>query len=356
MEFARNRRAVLSFGLGLGVSAVALYFAFKNVPFDTLIEYFKTIRFRWIWPAGATVVAGLLLRALRWQLIVGAVRPVGFAAAYHPFIISFFANCVLPGRMGEILRPVVLSQRSGVPFSTGIATVATERLFDMVILLAAFPIVLAQVPLDSVREFTFHGFHLSRETLDTAVRILLRMLAVMGLGIVCLMVPAIRKRLNRLIMGVPNIIPFLAETTRERLREKMMAPIAGIMENVASGFTLLKTPGKLLGCVGLSALIWTLQTVSYHTLSLDCPGASLPFFQMYVVMILTCFFIVLPSVPGYWGLWEAGGVFAMSLFGIPAAEALGFTLLNHALQIFPVMLMGAVSVWITGVRWLTPRE
>ena len=351
MEIARNRRAVLSFVLGMGVSAIALYFAFKNVPFDTLTDYFRTIRFRWIWPAAVMVVAGLLLRVLRWRMIVGAVQPLSFPAAYHPFLISFFANCVLPGRIGEILRPVVLFQRSGVPFSTGIATVATERLFDLIILLAAFPIVLTQVPLGSVQEFTFHGFHLSRETLDTAVTMLLRMLVVMCVGIFFLMVPAIRARLGRLLMGLPNLIPFLPESARAWLKEKVMRPVITIMENVASGFTLLKTPGKLMGCIGLSAAIWTLQTVSYHTLALDFPGASLPFFQMYVVMILTCFFIVLPSVPGYWGLWEAGGVFAMSLFGIPAAEALGFTLFNHALQLFPVLALGAVSVWVTGIRW-----
>lgn len=351
MEFARNRRAVLSFALGLGVSAAALYFAFKNVPFDTLIAYFKTIRFRWFWPSAAMVVATLLMRVLRWRLIVSAVHPVGFTAAYHPFIISFFANCVLPGRLGEIIRPVVLHQRSGVPFSTGIATVAAERLFDLIILLGVLPVALAQVNMDEVRTFTFQGFQLSRDTLDTAVAILVRMLVILGVGIFCLMVPAVRQHIRRLCMALPDRMPFLPENGRTWLKEKAMRPIVGIMENVAAGFTLLKTPSKLVGCIGLSAAIWTLQAVSYHVLSLDCPGAELPFFQMYVVMILTCFFIVLPSVPGYWGLWEAGGVFAMSLFGIAQAEALGFTLLNHALQIFPSLALGAVSVWITGFRW-----
>jgi hypothetical protein len=71
---------------------------------------------------------------------------------------------------------------------------------------------------------------------------------------------------------------------------------------------------------------------------------------MYAVMVILCLFIALPSVPGYWGLWEAGGVFAMSLFGISANAAAGFTLANHAVQVFPVIIVGFISAIITSVN------
>ena len=66
-------------------------------------------------------------------------------------------------------------------------------------------------------------------------------------------------------------------------------------------------------------------------------------------MLIVCFFIALPSAPGFWGLWEAGGVFAMLLFGVSEKEAAGFTLANHAIQMFPVIIMGLISAFITGV-------
>ena len=66
-------------------------------------------------------------------------------------------------------------------------------------------------------------------------------------------------------------------------------------------------------------------------------------------MLIVCFFIALPSAPGFWGLWEAGGVFAMLLFGVSEREAAGFTLANHAIQMFPVIIMGLISAFITGV-------
>jgi hypothetical protein len=69
-------------------------------------------------------------------------------------------------------------------------------------------------------------------------------------------------------------------------------------------------------------------------------------------MIILCFFIALPSAPGFWGIWEAGGVFALYLFGVPTRDAVGYTLTVHVVQIVPIMLVGLISAVITGVNIL----
>jgi hypothetical protein len=40
----------------------------------------------------------------------------------------------------------------------------------------------------------------------------------------------------------------------------------------------------------------------------------------------------------------------MSLFGVSSKEAAGFTLANHALQVFPVIIVGLVSAMILSVN------
>ncbi len=67
-------------------------------------------------------------------------------------------------------------------------------------------------------------------------------------------------------------------------------------------------------------------------------------------MVLIYIYISLPSIPRWWGLWEAGGVFALSLFGIATKDAAGFTLANHAIQVIPVILIGFVSAMILSVN------
>ena len=98
-----------------------------------------------------------------------------------------------------------------------------------------------------------------------------------------------------------------------------------------------------------SALIWGLQGFSFFLVSLGCPGIDLNLAEATAVLVIICFFIALPSVPGFWGLWEAGGVFALALFGVSSSEAAGYTLANHAIQMFPVILVGLGSAFVTGV-------
>ena len=71
--------------------------------------------------------------------------------------------------------------------------------------------------------------------------------------------------------------------------------------------------------------------------------------KVFLFWAITCFFIALPSVPGFWGVWEAGGVFALALFGVSAKDAAGFTLANHAVQMIPIIIVGLVSAMIIGV-------
>ena len=141
------------------------------------------------------------------------------------------------------------------------------------------------------------------------------------------------------------------------MRERFCAPVVRIIDNLAAGFELLKSPKKLGLCLVLSVLVWAAAGASHYVMAFGCPGIQLSFFQMYAVMVILCFFISLPSAPGFWGLWEAGGVFALTLFGISINDAAGFTLANHAIQMFPVILMGFASALITGVNvWRVSYE
>ncbi|MEJ2655792.1 MAG: lysylphosphatidylglycerol synthase transmembrane domain-containing protein, partial [Desulfobacterales bacterium] len=127
-------------------------------------------------------------------------------------------------------------------------------------------------------------------------------------------------------------------------------PLVSFVENFAIGFRLIKQPAKLSACFGLSIAIWILAAFSYYLMSLGCPGIDLSFIEITAVMVVICFFIALPSVPGYWGIWEAGGVFALLLFGVSGKAAAGYTLANHAVQVFPIIFVGLVSAMVTSVN------
>lgn len=132
----QSKKLTLSLLAGTVISAAALYFALRNVPLNRLGDYFSAINYLWAVPSVVMVVLCFLLRALRWQVILGSNRKIGFWRAYHPMMIGFLINCVLPGRVGEVARPIILQRKEAVPFSTGLATVAAERVFDIGMLVA----------------------------------------------------------------------------------------------------------------------------------------------------------------------------------------------------------------------------
>jgi hypothetical protein len=340
----------LSLCVGLLLSSVTLYLAFKNVPFHQLMSYFLSINYWWIFPSTGLVLFSFGLRAIRWRLILQSVRQISFWGSFHPMMIGFMINCVLPGRLGEVARPAVLQKQDRIPFSSGFATVAVERVFDISLLVILFGLMSSFVKIDSNLSVEFGTYRLTHETLISVGQGMLQLMGVFIAGILMVSFHRTRSILNRYIMKAPSILFFATESFKRKIREKICSRIITMFENLASGFSLIRHPKRVFFCILLSVLIWGLSACSFYVFAVGCPGVRLSFLEMAAVVIIVCFFIALPSAPGFWGLWEAGGIFAMSLFGIQKNEAAGFTLANHAIQIFPVIITGLISAALTGVK------
>jgi uncharacterized protein (TIRG00374 family) len=352
-----KKTASLSLFIGLALSIAALYLAFRQVPFSDLMAYLRSINYFWIIPTILLALAGFTLRVYRWQLILGSSQHVGFWQAFHPLMIGFMLNCILPGRVGEVARPVILHQKEQFPFSTGLATVAAERTFDAIILLLLFSWMLTVVHIDPVMEIHFGGYALNKTLLISAAKGITRLSLLLLSGIVLVALESSRSWMNRLFLKIPKLFFFTSQAFQELVYQHVSLVLVRFTLSFSKGFLLLKEPWKMAGCFGLSLLIWGLNVVSYYTMTLGAPGVNLSFAELSVVMVIVCLFISIPSAPGFWGIWEAGGVFALALFGVSAKDAAGFTLANHAVQMFPVIVVGMGSAILTGVNvWKISRE
>ncbi len=347
-----KKNTLIPFTLGGIISIFALYLAFRNVPFSDLSNYLSSIDYLWIFPSVFTIFLSFILRAVRWRIILEPVGKIKFWHVFHTLMIGFMINCILPGRVGEIARPTILKKNDNIPFSTGLATVAAERVFDISLLIIFFMITLAIVRIDPALDISVGKYHLNKVVLVTAGGSVVKVLLLLIVGIIIVFFDKTRKWLNDIIIKFPYLFFWTGAEFKEQLVKKMCVPLINMIENFASGFTLIKKPSAIFLCTGLSFVIWLLLAVSYYIMALGCPGIKLSFFEMSAVMIIICFFIALPSVPGYWGIWEAGGIFAMALFGVATKDAAGFTLANHVIQIFPVIIVGFVSAMVTGINIL----
>ncbi len=346
-----NKKMYLSLIIGGLFSAGMLYLAFRNVPMAELTAYIGTIGYAWIVP---TVIIGILafvLRAVRWQLILKESISLNFWQAFHPLMIGFMMNCVLPGRVGELARPVILKKEQDLPMATGLATIAVERIFDIGFLIALFALSFSTVSSQPDLDITFGDWQLNSGTLQMLAWAMIRLSFVLLAGIGMLAVPFTRRWIVTLVNASFNVVGKLGPRAK-KFSDKMEHIFNVIIEGFADGLRLVGRPKRMLACLGLTVLIWALSALAYYVFAFGCPGIDLTFTQMITVMVVICFFIALPSVPGFWGLWEAGGVFALALFGVATKDAAGFTLVNHAAQLFPVIVVGMISAVVTGINFL----
>ncbi len=344
-----NRNTAISLFIGTAISVAALYFAFRNIPLDDLVIYLSSINYFWIIPAVAVSLSTFLIRALRWQSILEPVRKISFIQSFHPLMTGFMLNCILPGRIGEAARPAILMKNENVPFSTGVATVAVDRIFDILFLFILFTAIMADIKIDPELTVDFGGYRLNNANLITAGKNLAVTGAILVAGSFLLFFGKTRKFIGFIIMKLPVVFFFANSPFKKKIEDKISLPALHVLENFSNGFLLIRHPRTILKASCYTLAIWILTAFSYYLFALGCPGINLSFMELTAVMIIVCFFIALPSAPGYWGLWEAGGIFAMSLFGVSAKEAAGFTLTNHVIQMVPVIITGLVSAIITGV-------
>ena len=90
----------------------------------------------WLGLALAITLFNFPLRSWRWTRLLHHVQRVSQLEAFSATCIGFAASVLLPARAGEIVRPAVLSRRTGIPFAPALASIAVERLIDLVAVVA----------------------------------------------------------------------------------------------------------------------------------------------------------------------------------------------------------------------------
>jgi len=308
-----------------------------------------SINYTWVFISIVINYVSFLIRAYRWNIIVNQIYPIKFNTAYHLTSIAFMMNSLLPGRMGELARPLMLNQQKNVPIASGLTTIVSERLFDITILCLLYLGVLMFVDFDPNYKMNIGTYTLSIDLLTSlAIHIFIGGLILLQC-ILCFNINSVRSFITKCLIKLPHLFSFAGTRFQNFIERKCIQSIINLISHVSEGFLILKRPSVILLCFIHSLIIWVLIAVSNYIMTFGCKNMDINLFEMCAVLVIICFFISLPSVPGSWGLWEAGGIFALTIFGIGRQEAIGFTIVNHASQLLPVIVAGLVSAMITGV-------
>src|SRR5258707_5131929 len=127
--------------LGIVLSAVLLYLAFKDIEFAKVIENIRKANLGLLILSAVTATLTFPLRARRWRPILDPVAPnLPFGMLWRSVAIGFMVNNVVPARAGELARAFALTRETSrpaavaagiprVPFAAALASLAVDRLF-----------------------------------------------------------------------------------------------------------------------------------------------------------------------------------------------------------------------------------
>src|SRR5213083_756546 len=134
--------------VGLAVTLALLAWALHDIDPHELVVHLRRADPLLLLAAVALATLTFPLRTLRWQLIlrdVGGQR-LPLLPLWHATAIGFMANNLLPVRAGEFARAYAAKQALPVRFTTALASVGVERVFDGLMLVGLLAVALAAPP------------------------------------------------------------------------------------------------------------------------------------------------------------------------------------------------------------------
>ncbi|MBK7141136.1 MAG: flippase-like domain-containing protein [bacterium] len=312
----RSNKRTLFVLLGIAISIGLLWMLFRKINFAELGQALAQANYWWLLPNMALVVFAMYQRAYRWRFMLAPIKQVKYSNLLAATSIGFMANNVLPLRLGEFVRAYSLSyQDPEITKSASLATIFVERMvFDLVALLLIFGAVLPFSHLQIPEEMKF----------GTTIAV-----AIALLGVAFMLLMAHRPAKAGEMMT--RYLFFAPESVKSRIKD--------IVLRFARGLEFITDP-KILGSVTLQTiLIWICMGISNYFVFLAF-GFDLPISASYVLLVVVSVSILIPSSPGFVGVYHAGTVWTLLSYNISREQALSFALVLHAAQYIPITVMG----------------
>ena len=313
-----NQRRTIA--LGLLVSAGFLYLAFRNVPLADLAAALGRLHVGWLL---VTVVISLLImvfRTWRWQLELRPLERIPFGRLWVVTAVAYLAINLIPARLGEVVRPWLLSRRSSVSFSNVVGNLVVEKTMDAVVTLLYILVGLVTI-----------------ENLPEWVRTGARVPAV-GAAVLVVLVLLLYWRGEA----------FVDRTVLRFLPERFGEGVKRVTGAIVAGMRVLPNPRLVLAVFLVSLVLWFLPILSSYVMT-RAFAFDVPFGAAVVVFIFIGFGTALPNVPGMIGPYQYACILALGLFGVPQADALAYGLVLNAVQFFTLVAQGLIAMPLAGV-------
>jgi uncharacterized protein (TIRG00374 family) len=316
----RQPRTIIS----LVLPPILLVLIFKvvlSVDFAQLVDAVLAANPALLLAAVAVYYLGFPLRGYRWVLLLrGAGSRIRTVDGTHILFLSWFVNCLVPAKLGDVYRAYLLKENAPVSLSRTFGTVFIERILDL--------FVIAILGLAA-------GFWSFRSGLPPSMQFVVALgvgvMIVLGLGLLMM-----RSFGRRILVRLP--VPARVVDLYDRFEEGVFGSIG-----------VRALPGLLV----LTVAIWMTEALRLYFVvqALGFPDVELGLSGAAFVALVGSLLTAVPLSPAGLGVVELGVVGVLTAaYGIPMQEATTIALVDRAISVFSIIVFGAIVYAISPIR------
>jgi uncharacterized protein (TIRG00374 family) len=301
-------RTFISFAL----AAAIVYFVFRglNINVGEVWRQVRDANPALLLAALAMYYLAVLLRAVRWRSMLVRVgvdhrhglETPGVYSTFEMVVLSLFANCVVPARLGDAYRGYLLKQRSGASFGVGLGTILAERLIDVVVMVMV--VVVAGIAV--------FGTHVPGRAEQAFL---------LGLAVV--------------VIGVIGSIAlfFLRDHIETRIPERFTGHFQRLNKGI---FDILQRPVPF---AAMGGAIWLLDGFRVFLVA-RALGAELSMQEAIVVSLLSALVTIVPFTPAGLGVVEGFMIWILAQVGVGHDTAAAIALIDRSITYLSLIVIG----------------
>lgn len=324
---AKKLRALFVMALAIGLG----YWFLKSSEWDLVGRYLSSVK---IWPlvlAFGAINLTLVMRSLRWQVLLSPIARVKFDNVLAATAIGFGSLFVV-GRASEVIRPLVLSMREKLKPSATLATILIERIYDTTAVVSLFAI--------NLLFFTLPEQGGERHQQLASIRWLG---SLMLIGLLCGIGLLVVLRLK-----APQLISWL-EKLLARFSLRFLQPGVNLIKHLADGLAVLTSLRALCWSLLYTGCVWLLVSTATWLVLYAFGETLLP---SHVIFALGFGLIgsLVPTPGGSAGAFHATAAKGFEFLGLEHNLAAAIAIVYHLIAFGSPLLIGLFYLIRDGLK------
>ncbi len=315
-------RPLLSLLAAVAIATALLYYALRGVDTDALRTTLAAGDYSSLGFFALALAVFYGLKALRWAMLLAPLGRYSWRDVAPAMMIGFAGNNVLPSHLGELVRTIVFSKRSGLAPSGVLISQVIERMLDVAAVLALYFVALPFM-----------------DKAPDALRVS---------AWVALLASVFSAGMVALLLVRPQWLFKLWAQCAAALPDELQHRGHAVLENGVLALHGLRSPRRVALLLANSIGQWSAMAFAIW-ISLLTFGTSIEPPLALITLAATVVATTLPSLPGYFGSIQAAFVFVLVPFGVAQESALAASVYFLVAQWIPVTLVGGVCFVLYGL-------